>query len=216
MKNIIITGFMLLCLCGCLCGCRSSSAIVWEETAGDISGQSESAASEMEETGSADETEMKQKSSPSPETYIMVDICGAVERPGVYRLKEGARVCDAVECAGGLLSQADRNTLNLAAVLRDADKVIVYTCEEAETIKNQIPVQDALPGSVSDEAGKININTAGMDELCTLSGIGEARARDIIAYRTSNGAFGSIEELMNVNGIKEATFSRIKEYISVG
>ncbi|MDO5539143.1 MAG: helix-hairpin-helix domain-containing protein [Eubacteriales bacterium] len=208
-KKKFIIGMVLVLACG-LTGCRQAPSIVWEDTADSIQirqteRESESMTGNMQqETISAESTD---------KAVIMVDICGAVVHPGVYELEEGARVCDVIACAGGLLSDADRKTLNQAALLHDADKVIVYTYEEI-----QAGAGDQLSGenSGTGHQGKVNINTADAEELCTLKGIGESRARDIIAYRTSNGAFQTIEEIMNVNGIKEATYSGIKDYISVG
>lgn len=139
---------------------------------------------------------------------IVVDICGAVVRPGVYELEEGMRVCDAVEAAGGLLEDADQASLNQAAVLQDAEKICVYTREEAA---------QGISGQTSGNggSGKVNINTADTAQLCTLSGIGASRAADIIAYREANGGFQSIEDIMNVSGIKEATFQKIRDEIAV-
>ncbi|SDF58032.1 helix-hairpin-helix domain-containing protein [Marvinbryantia formatexigens] len=158
---------------------------------------------------------------------IFVDICGAVQRPGVYELAAGARVCDAVAAAGGLLENADLASLNQAAFLQDAAKIYVYTQEEAaaqgiaapEPVQNAAGGQEQAPGQQMESAAgqetKVNINTADIAQLCTLTGIGEARARDIIAYREANGGFQSAEEIMNVSGIKEATFQKIKDEIAV-
>lgn len=207
MKRKFIIGLFLALACG-LTGCRQAPSIVWEENADDTWAEQTDCESEdgnaQQETVSAVNTD---------KAIIMVDICGAVVHPGVYELEEGARVCDAVACAGGLLADADRKTLNQAALLHDADKVIVYTYEEI-----QAGAAEQLPGdhSGTGHQEKVNINTAGVEELCTLKGIGESRAQDIIAYRTLNGAFRTIEEIMNVNGIKEATYSGIKDHISVG
>lgn len=136
---------------------------------------------------------------------VVVDICGAVQNPGVYELLEGSRVRDAVLMAGGLTQEADAGSVNQAAYVQDAEKIIVRTYEEAQQMPAQADASDS----------RININQADAGALCTLSGIGEARALDIIAYREANGPFGAIEDIMKVNGIKEATFARIKDKIAV-
>lgn len=194
----------ILCL---LAGCGRTSEIVWEETASESETQTPAGVqAEENDAGRADAAGGKQQ-----KQSVTVDICGAVANPGVYVLEEGARVCDAVARAGGLLAEADRSAINQAALLHDADKVIVYTVEETQS--GAAGIRD---GMAAGAQAKVNINTAGAEELCTLKGIGQSRAEDIIAYRTANGPFGTIEEIMNVNGIKEATFTKIKDNISVG
>lgn len=135
---------------------------------------------------------------------ICVDISGAVAEPGVYFLEEGARVYQVVELAGGLLEDADCDTINLAAFLKDGEKIRIYTMEEAAVLQE-----------VQENSGLVNLNTADMQQLCTLSGIGESRAKDIIAYRETHGSFENVEEIMNVNGIKETTFQKIRDKIVV-
>ncbi len=137
-----------------------------------------------------------------------VHICGAVERPGVYELLEGSRVFQAVELAGGFLPEADESGLNLAALISDGMKILVLTREEAETASAQ-------EGEGAGKQGKVNINTASEKELMTLKGIGESRAKDIIAYREKHGRFSKIEDIMQVPGIKDGAFQKIKDDITV-
>lgn len=148
---------------------------------------------------------------------IFVDICGAVASPGVYELKEGARLFEVIEMAGGLLSTADDTMINRAEVLSDGRKIQIFTKDEIQEQKitvaknfTQGTESTADPGN-----GKVNINTADVTLLTTLPGIGESRARDIIAYRDEHGGFSSIEDIMNVNGIKEGTFHKFKDMITV-
>lgn len=181
-------------------GCSGKGTqILWESTA---QGQQTEDADFRVPEEAVPETE-------TAEQELVVDVCGAVERPGVYRLPAGARVCDAIEMAGGLRSDADMVSLNQAERLSDADKIRVYTQQE---VLESAPQREA---QAAGEPAKVNLNTADITQLCTLSGIGEARARDIIAYRTEHGAFSSIEEIMNVSGIKEATFHRIMDDVTV-
>lgn len=142
---------------------------------------------------------------------VVIYICGAVASPGVYTLPEGSRVYELIEAAGGLLEDADNRVLNQAEVLQDGQQIVVYTREEAA----DLPVPDSGAGTVVSNEGKVNLNTAKAEELMTLSGIGEARAHAIIAYREQNGGFRSIEEIMEIEGIKEKLFEKIKEQIEI-
>lgn len=136
----------------------------------------------------------------------LVHICGEVNAPGVYELPEGSRIFEAVECAGGFTEQAEDTILNLAAPVSDGMQIVVYSKEEAEA---QIKAREEA------DAGLVNLNTASLEELMTLKGIGESRAEDIIRYREEHGGFQEIEDIMNVPGIKEAGFQKIKDSIKV-
>lgn len=144
-----------------------------------------------------------------------VHICGAVYCPGVYFMPRGSRIYQLVEEAGGFLPEADQAYLNLASPVSDGMKVTVLTQKEAETAPEDIGIVfPSVQGQSSPEA-KININTAGKEELMSLRGIGESRAEDIIAYREKHGFFQKIEDIMKVSGIKDAAFEKIKENITV-
>lgn len=155
-----------------------------------------------------------------PPAEIQVYVCGAVASPGVYVLPEGSRVYEAVEMAGGLLESADPKALNQARPLADGEQITVLTVEE---VQNGETAEQGAGGSVSvgdgtsagSGDGKVNINTADEDELMTLSGIGESRAKAIIAYREENGKFESIEDIMKIDGIKEKMFEKIRDSITV-
>ena len=142
---------------------------------------------------------------------VWVYICGQVHSPGVYVLKQGSRVCDAFEMAGGLTQEAAKDYWNQARVLQDGEMIYVPTEEEA---KNRLP-EAGVEDSKNQQLGKININTASMEELMVLPGVGESKAKSIVEYRKAHGKFGSIEDIMNVSGIKEAMYEKIKDYISV-
>ena len=122
----------------------------------------------------------------------------------------------AIEMAGGTLEGASPESLNLAQQAEDGQKIYVPTEEEAQT---GAALQDT-PGGVQDtasdqEAGKVNLNTAGLEELMTLTGIGQTRAEAILAYREEEGAFRSPEDIMNVEGIKEGIYEKLKDEITV-
>ena len=152
---------------------------------------------------------------PTDIPYIYVYVCGAVENPGLYSLPAGTRGLVAVEEAGGFTSDADRDYLNLAAVLSDGERLYIPFLSDTMDMGTSEKIEGSVTGSSSASNGKININTAGLEELMTLSGIGEARAQDIIEYRTKVGAFLTTEEIMNVSGIGEARYEKIKDSITV-
>lgn len=142
----------------------------------------------------------------SSEQEICVYVCGAVEIPGVVFLSDGSRVADALEAAGGFAEDAAQEAVNLAAKVSDGEKLYFPTREEY------------VPQAQQEEAaaaGLVNINTADVSQLCTLPGIGESRAADIIAYREAHGSFAACEDIMQVSGIKESVYSKISGKITV-
>ena len=139
---------------------------------------------------------------------IGVHVTGAVQGPDkVYFLPEGARVTDAIEMAGGIVEDADLSQLNLAAYVRDGQRIRVPYLGEILTAEEA--------GMEEETKHLTNINSATKIELIQLPGIGESTADKIIAYREEHGGFSSIEELMNVPGIGQSKFSAIKDLISV-
>lgn len=170
--------------------------------------ESGSAQSMQEESGYGQE--------PQTEGMIYVQVCGAVNQPGVVTLPAGSRVFEAILLAGGLTQEAAENSVNQAQVLADGQQIMVWTREEMQE-KEIVPGEVEIAGTDSEDAQekKVNLNTATAQELMTLSGIGEAKAADILAYREQNGGFQSIEDIMKIRGIKEAIFERIKDQITV-
>ena len=144
--------------------------------------------------------------SPTAETpVILVDVAGWVRHPGVYEFHEGDRVIDAIEAAGGARSGAALESLNLAAPLADGTQVLVPRRAPAGTASS----------STSGETGKININTASATELEALPGVGEVIAQRIVDYRTENGPFASVDQLLDVSGIGDATLAEIRDLVTV-
>ena len=137
---------------------------------------------------------------------IYVHICGEVNNPGVYELAEGSRIFEAVEAAGGFTEEAAQASLNLAQVISDEEQIVILTQDEAAE-KARLEREQA--------AGIVNLNTASKEQLMTLTGIGESRAEDILRYRQESGGFQAIEEIMNVPGIKESAYLKIKDSITV-
>ena len=150
--------------------------------------------------------------SPKPEatnSLIHVHVAGAVVNPGVYGLPEGAYLQQAIDAANGSLPGARTDLLNLAALLIDGQRLYIPSQDEQTELETS---QRSLEIEVG---GTININTASLEELESLPGIGEVRAKAIIAYRTKNGFFLTVEDLLEVNGIGSVTFEEIREYITV-
>lgn len=152
-------------------------------------------------------------SAQSPAAMVYVHVCGMVEQPGVYGLPEGSRVYEAVEAAGGIRDGGAADYLNLAETLKDGMKLEVPSESQAEEWKAQGIKPAADPEAKARHM--VNLNTATREELMSLRGIGESRAEDIIRYRETYGGFQSIEDIMNVSGIKDAAFEKIKDSITV-
>ena len=185
--GILLTGALLICT-----GCGKQSQVYLS----------------TEETEYTTEVTLEvQNSTENKQELLYVYVCGAVCKPGVFSFQEGKRVCDAIAEAGGFLENARQEYWNQAMLLTDGLMIYVPTMDEV------ISSEDNSPRN--DEDTRININTATKDELMTVPGIGEAKADSIIIYRQENGDFTSIEDIMLVAGIKEALFSRIKNYIRV-
>ena len=194
MKKRVWLGIVLAILC--LSGCRDASApyLLKEE-----------AEQATEETAALIEKETELK-----EEYCIY-VCGAVNRPGVYKLPAGSRIYEAVLLAGGTQEDACEAAVNQAEELSDGQMVFVPTIEEAETPE----AETGASLGASGPAGKVNLNTADFTELLTLPGIGESKASAILAYREEKGRFSSVEEIMDITGIKEGVYSKIKDHITV-
>ena len=158
----------------------------------------------VETTMLAEKTEV----STTQEAVIFVDIKGAVKNPGVYQMKSGDRVKDALDAAGGLTGEADSQKVNLAQRVEDQMVIVVPKVgEEATEIPSGVTSKEAA------KDGKVNINTATVEELKTLKGVGEKKAEAIIEYRKKNGSFKTKEDLMKVRGIGKKLFESFQERI---
>lgn len=164
--------------------------------------------------------------SPSSAAAIVVDVVGAVARPGVYTLQTGARVCDAVDMAGGATANAQLAAVNMAAKLVDGQQIAIP--EKGQTGRAGASAQAAggpgqdgsgstQPGAAGSSAAgaPVNLNTATLEQLDTLQGVGPSTAQKIVDYREANGGFKSIEELNNVAGIGEVRFQSLKDQVTV-
>ena len=172
------------------------------------------------------------------DVYYQVDIKGEVINPGIYSVKEGSRVIDVIRLAGDLTEVADTSVLNLSKKVKDEMVIIVYSYDEVASFKetlekeeieqnsclnqngieNDACIKDSKDSAISSSVfigDKVSLNTATLDELMTLPGIGEAKAEAIIKYREEVGAFQNVEQLKEVSGIGDAIFDRIKENITI-
>ncbi|MBF1008185.1 MAG: helix-hairpin-helix domain-containing protein [Lachnospiraceae bacterium] len=204
-------------------------------------GQSVGSASSQEAGGSAQQEKSGEGSPATSQVRIKVFVCGAVSQEGVYELESASRVIDAVQAAGGFSGNADSRYVNQAAPLTDGMKLCIPT--KAETAKMRAGKESAAPAEdqtmiparqesriadlqtagtdethpqpFAEGSGKVNLNTASRQELCTLPGIGETKADAILAYRSAHGSFSRIEEIKKIPGIKDKLFLKIKSKISV-
>ena len=150
---------------------------------------------------------------PTPHFWV-VQVSGAVVYPGVYELPAGSRVRDAVQVAGGLTAEANASAINLAAPLEDGQSIVI----QASASLDSLSVQRSNPISVTIEPAStrlININIAAPEELDKLPEIGPVIAQRIVDYRTANGPFLTIDEIVKVPGIGQVTFEKIKDLITI-
>lgn len=181
----------------------------------------------MQKSRSSSSTTMENtasSSSVSESKTVTCDISGAVKHEGVYTLKNGARLQELIEAAGGTTSRAQLKAINRAILLKDQDKIhIPYKGEKVENAATTGTGTGSPANSTSSESGsseqgsgeKINLNTANVADLQKLTGIGEKKAEQIIAYREQKGSFKKIEDLMQVSGIGEKTFASLKDQLAV-
>lgn len=238
--GVILLGLSLISLMGCTARqdriLLEAEVLTSEEadtsgpdTEGMVADASEGPDGKEAESGSrqaeteADATSGTEVTTEEMSDYIFVHVCGCVAEPGVYKLRSDARVVDAISAAGGMSQGAATDFLNLAAPVYDGEKIQVPSQEEAAsagaedafTELSVIPATaDGGSESVTSAAdGKVNLNTATLEELMTLSGIGEGKAQSIINYRELHDGFDTLEELTEVDGIGDTTFEKLKEQI---
>ncbi len=202
----LITACALLC---CGCGDKGTAILIGEtKESADVPAEGEQEASRASgQAGTAAQSAASgETASEARDTTIRVYVCGAVANPGVVEIPQGSRVEDALEAAGGFWAEAGREAVNLADWVSDGQKL--YFPKEGEAVEESQAQSDSA-------SGLVNINTADAAALCTLPGIGESRAQDIISYREANGGFQACEDIMKVSGIKTAAYEKIKDKITV-
>lgn len=206
------------------------------------SGENDMADGTDGQTGTTDDAEAEIEAEPdepvAETATVYVHVCGAVRNPGVYELLTDDRIFTAIEAAGGFTEDASQDYVNLAEHLTDGMKITIPTEEELAAIETDIGTGTAAPvvieypegssgaqtetagpgannGSNELSAGLININTADEKLLTSITGIGETRARAIIAYREEHGPFTQTEDIKNVSGIGDSTYNKLKDEITV-
>lgn len=195
----VVIGVAAVLLCGMIYLCnnyrQSSDVVVTEHFTDSGEGQ----------------TTVEEPLKESDGKKVYIHICGEVKKPGVYTFEQEPRIIEVVKKAGGFTKKADRTSVNQAQCVSDGTQLSI-----AARKKKQKATDDPPDGSDSTlETEKVNINTASKEELMTLSGIGESKASQILSYRESNGAFQKIEDIMNISGIKNGVFNKIKDCITV-
>lgn len=201
-RKIIL--FVLVFLIVSLAGCKpeDKSLVITREKIDEKDEDSEMSV-EADTDLDSDQNEM---ASNLGRELLCVHVCGAVNSPGVYYFPEGSRAFDALTAAGGFAEDAATEYVNLALLISDGEQIYFPSVQEIDLLKTE---------NQKEEAGRININTADETLLCTLPGIGEMRAKDIVAYRKKNGRFERPEDLMKVSGIKQSIYDRISDCITV-
>lgn len=177
-----------------------------EEAEPTVSRENTGVSKEQDEESGALEQTKKPVKSENGFCYV----CGQVKKPGVYEFEQGERINVLIDKAGGFTKKAAKESLNLAEFAVDGDKVYVPSRDEVE---KETTIRELVKRT--DEEEKVNLNTADAEKLTTLPGVGLAKAASIIAYRQEHGSFRSIEELKNVEGIKDRVYEKIKDFISV-
>lgn len=160
------------------------------------------------------------QTSQDTEEIVIVHITGSVKNPGIVKLKEGSRIEDAIEAAGGLTENADISNVNLAYVLDDGTKIKIPNVDDEDIGDEDVLSKDSGEGIIQEDekttnTNTVNINKATENELSTLPGIGNSLATRIVEYRKQNGNFKTIEDIKNVSGIGESKFANIKDFISI-
>lgn len=166
-------------------------------------------AAQAEKTADAISGGTKEQADTGKEIYVQIN--GAVKYPGVYKVQEDARVFDVVELAGGMTEDAEPEAVNQALPVEDGQMITICTQEEWELMQAEEMHTDAAQA----DDGLVDINTADVAELCTLPGVGQARAESILAYRQEHGSFQAVEEIKQVSGIKDGLYTKIKDKIKI-
>ena len=218
-KNYVRIGIIILffVLSGSFYFLQQKKHVEQEELPSSIFSQMEQEVVKQEEVLQEENTEKKDLFQEEIKEYIFVYVCGAVQKEGVYKLQKDDRLYMAIELAGGFTEEAAKEYHNLARTVKDGERIYILTKEEVSELskKEQIEGELEYKAEIKETNPLVNLNTASLEELMTLSGIGEAKAKSIIEYRTKVGKFQSIDELMNISGIGEAMFAKVKSRITI-
>ena len=197
-KNFILGVMLILSVCCGFTACNDNTEVSLQDE------EAVSALSPKEKAGESDTTA-------AISGQIVVYVNGAVKRPGVYTLKQGDRIYQAINMAGGMTAKAKKDAINLAETVTDAQNIYVMTTKEYQD--NQTEIHSSQGNDMQTDL--VNINTADKDTLTRLPGIGQSKAAAIITYREENGLFSSKEDIKNVSGIGDATYANIEDLITI-
>lgn len=212
--GLIIAGFFMI---NGQSSRRSNVAELAQETVTSSEAELEEISTGTKKNSQKEKAEPQTSSSEESE-FLTVDVKGAVKNPGIYQLKKTSRINDAIQKAGGLMTDADSKSINLAQKLTDEAVVYVATMGENAASVSSNTGQSSTSGTsevASQKGNKVNLNTADLSELQTISGIDQKRAQDILDYREANGKFNSVDDLKNVSGVGAKTLEKLKEYVTV-
>ena len=213
-KIIKVLCFSCFCLLAAACGERENVYFQTETSVAGTQQNEDVAATEIMAENNADDTQTA-----GSDKKRFVYICGAVNVPGVYEVEQNARLYEVVEAAGGLREDAAEESVNQARQIEDGEMIRILTQEETAQAGDEEAGEgaenDVKAETANDSDGRVNLNLATVAELMTLPGIGQAKADSIVRYREKNGAFSSIEEIKQIEGIKEGVYNRIKDNIKV-
>lgn len=220
-RRLMLSSFFVVYTAVLLSGCGSEKTVMslYEEEVSLLKQSDEE--EQITDEGDKENAEASESDAESEEAIIYVHICGAVNDEGVYELKGGDRVIDAIEYAGGFTDEACTDEVNLAQKVVDEQYIYIPTREEINNIydgQTNMKISQRISSvteASSQDGSKVDINTADKAGLMTLTGIGEVKAKSIIEYREKNGAFQSTEDIKKVSGIGEASFDKIKDEITV-
>lgn len=202
MRRLLIT-FIIISIF--LCGCSNDNYKI--EATDDTTNKIENTDTTKENIEDIKDTEETSTKSQGTASEAYVYICGEVVNEGVYQVSATNRICDVIAAAGGLTDEADSTAVNQAAKVEDGMQVYIPSIYDE-------PKESSAEDASSDD-GLVNLNTATAEELMTLTGVGESKALAIISYREEHGGFSTIEELMNIDGIKQGVYNKIKDSIKV-
>lgn len=215
-KSYLKSSLFILIWLICIPGCESRFMATEEED-----GFFKAADTEGKTAMGSGKDSLEQSGDPDGQ-FVYVHVCGQVKEPGLYSFPAGSRVGDAVKAAGGFTKKADTDAVNLAALVEDGQQIYVPDASETgnrqkKTAQNAAPAdsKEERTGADNSTGDRVNINTADLKALTSLSGIGDSKASAIIEYRENRGAFSAPEEIRNVPGIGDAIYDRIKDLITV-
>lgn len=229
-KVRILLCFIVFCMCLILSGCRTKDTQISLSTSNEpIIDEASNDSNSTKSSDSRSDTKSSESLMGNSEVLVpevvCVYICGQVKNPGVYELKKDARLVDAIKAAGGLKKKAAGDQVNQAKHLIDGERIYIPSKDElAEgglvdnaAISSDVPYSDteSMGNGSKTNGSKVNINQATAEQLMTLPGIGSSKASSIILYRETNGNFKSADGIMNIDGIKEGVYNKIKDLITI-